>query len=395
LPENRATGTGFAVLSSYMGMISLDAAVNTPPICLTAMADSFGLSEARMGAVAAAVFSGVVLGIFVAGPLGDRFGLKPFLLFGTVLQAVGMLAVGHAPGFFVVLVGTFTAGCGGGVLDALLSPFVCTLRPREKTRAMNLLHAFYCIGAAGTVGVGRLLLSLGWQWQTVFLVGILPSLAAFPGLALAQIPPSRVCSAGYIPLRKLVRNPRFFLLLLAMLLCGGTELGPAQWLPAYAERALGWPRRLAPVILLMFSVAMAVGRLSGARLARRLRPETIIFGAAAVCAVLLLFMSQPWLPLVSVISGVLFGVAVATLWPTTLALTATRFPGGGAAMFSALGAFGNAGGIVAPWIMGVAAEWANMHWALALVTLLPLGLIAILRGSRTGGCPGADGGSVQ
>lgn len=369
-------------------MISLAAAVNTPPICLTAMADSFGLSEARMGAVAASVFGGVVVGIFLAGPLGDRFGLKPFLLLGTGLQAVGMLAVGVAPGFSMVLVGAFVAGCGGGVLDALLSPFVCALRPREKTRAMNLLHAFYCIGAAGTVGVGMLLLSWGWQWRTLFLVGIMPSIAAFPGLALARTPPARTASVGYVPLRRLVRNPRFFLLLLAMLLCGGTELGPAQWLPAYAERALGWPRRLAPVILLMFSIAMAIGRLSGARLARGLRPETLIIGAAAVCAGLILFMSQPWLPLVSVSAGVLFGAAVATLWPTTLALTATRFPGGGAAMFSALGAFGNAGGIVAPWLMGVAAEHASMHWALALVALLPLGLIATLRGSRESGGPG-------
>ncbi len=376
MESHSARESRFAVFSSYLGMASLAAALNTPPICLTAMADTFGLDEARMGTVAAAVFSGVVLGIGGAGPLGDRFGIKPFLLFGAMLQAAGMLVLGKSPNFSAALGGAFLAGCGGGVLDALLSPFVCALRPREKSRAMNLLHAFYCIGAAVTVGLGMGVLRFGGQWRTLFLAGAVPSVLAFSGLALARPPALPAARSDYVPLRKLLRIPRFYLFLAAMFFAGGAELGPAQWLPAYAERVLDWPRALAPAILFGFSAAMAAGRLSGARISRCFRPTEILIGAALACSLLLFVMSPPGFAPAFVPAGALFGLAVATLWPTTLALTAIRFPGGGAAMFSALGAVGNAGGVLAPWCIGVVAQYAGFHWALASVVLFPLALAA-------------------
>ncbi len=378
--RTRSQNDGCAILASYLGMVSLAAAVNSGPVCLTAIADTFGLGEARMGLLAGAMFTGLVLGICVSGPLSDRFGMKPFLLLGVVGQACGLGGIAMASTYPAVLGAAFAAGFGGGVLDALLSPFVCALRPHEKARAMNLLHAFYCIGAAGTVAAAMVLLGMHVSWRTVFAVGAVPSLAAF--WALAVSPAAAVSSplgeVGYVPLRGLLRRTDFYLLLLAMLLCGGTELGPAQWLPAYAERTLGWPRNMAPVVLLLFSVAMAGGRLIGARLARRITAERLVIGAALLCAVLILIASRPGYPLVSVCSGVLFGLAVGTLWPTTLALAAGRFPGGGAAMFSAFAAAGNAGGMIVPWAMGVVAEYSSMHWALAGVALLPLLLAAVL-----------------
>ncbi|NOY80531.1 MAG: MFS transporter [Kiritimatiellaeota bacterium] len=369
---------GFAILASYFGMVSLAAAVNSGPVCLTGIADTFGLGEARMGLLAGAMFFGLVLGICVSGPLSDRFGMKPFLLLGAVGQACGLGGIAMAPAYPALLGAAFAAGFGGGILDALLSPFVCALRPDEKTRAMNLLHAFYCIGAAGMVAVAMLLLGNHFSWRTVFAVGAVPSVVAFGALALSPVahaPPS--VRATYVPLRGLLRRGDFYLLVLAMLFCGGTELGPAQWLPAYAERTLGWSRSMAPVILLLFSMAMAGGRLLGARLARTVTPERLVIGAALFCSVLILVTSRPGHPLVSVCSGVVFGLAVGTLWPTTLALAAGRFPGGGAAMFSAYAASGNAGGMIVPWAMGVVAEYSSMHWALAGVAMLPLLLAAI------------------
>ena len=359
-------------------MISLAAAVNSAPVCLTAIAAGFGLSESQMGEIPGTIFLGVVVGICLSGPLSDRFGMRPFLLLGAGGQAAGMCCVALAPGHSTLLGAAFVAGLGAGVLDALLSPLICALRPDERPQAMNLLHAFYCIGAVLTVLTAMLLLRLECTWRTVFGVGVVPSVAAFVGLALSHIPPSSKGDDGHVPLGRLCRSGRFLLLVFAMLLCGGTELGPAQWFPTYVERALGWQRSNSALALLFFSSAMAVGRLAASRLASRVSAKQMIAGSAMACVVMILLMSQPYSPALSLVSGALLGVAVAALWPTTLAFTAGQFPGGGATMFSALAASGNAGGVVVPWAVGLVAERADMHWALGSVVVLPLLLIATL-----------------
>ena len=99
--------------------------------------------------------------------------------------------------------------------------------------------------------------------------------------------------------------------------------------------------------------------------------------AGAICALLILVMSQPWSNGLSLCSGVLLGVAVAALWPTTLAYTAHRFPAGGASMFSLLAAAGNAGGAAFPWAIGVIAEHSNLHWGLGAAAMLPVVLVAV------------------
>ena len=378
MPSSPLRSYTLPTLSSYVSMVSLAAAVNSAPVCLTAIAAGFGLSESEMGEIPGAIFLGVVLGICLSGPLSDRLGMKPFLLLGAGGQAAGMCCVALAPGHSALLGAAFVAGLGAGVLDALLSPLVCALRPDEKPQAMNLLHAFYCIGAALTVLTAMLLLRLGCTWRTVFGVGVSPSVVAFVGLALSHIPASSKGDDGYVPLGRLCRSGRFLLLVFAMLLCGGTELGPAQWFPAYVERALGWQRSNSALALLLFSSAMAAGRLAASRLATRIPATQMIVGSAVACALMVLLMSQPYSAALSLVSGALLGVSVAALWPTTLALTAGQFPGGGAAMFSTLAAFGNAGGMLVPWAMGLVAKRTDMHWALGSVVVLPLLLIVTL-----------------
>ena len=46
-------------------------------------------------------------------------------------------------------------------------------------------------------------------------------------------------------------------------------------------------------------------------------------------------------------------------------------------MFSALAAFGNAGGVLAPSTVGLVAERSNMHWGIGSLAILPLLLVAI------------------
>jgi hypothetical protein len=111
---------------------------------------------------------------------------------------------------------------------------------------------------------------------------------------------------------------------------GATELGMAQWLSAYAETSLGYPKWIGGTALLLFSVAMAVGRMAIGTLRARLDSYTIMAWTCGVSVVL--FLAGSFLPVapVALLACILVGLIGSCLWPTMLAVTAHRYTNGGA-----------------------------------------------------------------
>jgi MFS family permease len=65
-----------------------------------------------------------------------------------------------------------------------------------------------------------------------------------------------------------------------------------------------------------------------------------------------------------------------------LAVTADRYPKGGATMFGLLAASGNAGGICLPWIVGWVADRHNLHWGIAVSAIAPLAMLILVAKMR-------------
>src|SRR3954454_6195747 len=375
---------GSAVLLCYLAMVSLAVAVNLLPVFLTSLSSTLGgaaggLTDEQLGRIGAVTFAGLVTAILLTGPLADRLGGRWFAVGGNVLIAVGLLLLGLAPGYRAVLLASFVMGFGAGTLDMILSPIVAALRPERRTVAMNLLHSFYCIGAVATILAGAAALRAGLGWRVVALGLVpMPVLIGLGFLGLRGLPP--LVGAGEVrtPVASLLRRPFFVVTLAAILLGGATELGFAYWLPAYAEKSLGFSRWAAGMAFLGFSAGMAVGRLGIALLPRAIGPIRLMLACCA--ATLVLFLLACFAPSrsVALTACVVAGVSGSCLWPSTLALAADRFPHGGASMFGLLAACGNFGGIFMPWAAGVVADRSSLRLGLASTALCPLLMIAAL-----------------
>jgi fucose permease len=164
----------------------------------------------------------------------------------------------------------------------------------------------------------------------------------------------------------------------AIFLGGALELGLAQWLPAYAEMSLGFSKLTGSISLLAFSAAMALGRISAGLIGRRVDSIRLMLGCCWTSVVLfLLACFAPW-PAVALAASVAVGLAGSCLWPTTLGVAADRFPQGGATMFGLLAAFGNLGGILMPWLVGVTSDWSSLRLGLATSTVCPLLMALVL-----------------
>lgn len=373
----------------YGAMMSLSIGLNLLPVFLTTLSQLYGgaagLSQEELGRLGALAFAGLVVGVGITGPLADRWGAKPFVQIGNALIALSLLALASAPSYATLGAGLFVLGLGAGVLDMVLSPVVAAINPERRAAAMNWLHSFYCVGAAVTILAGTLMIKFGWGWRAACLLLLILPLSLMATFAPLRFP-SLATEGTRTPLRDLVRERWFQLALLAIFLGGATELGMAQWLPAYAETALGYPRWVGGTSLLLFSVAMALGRMVVGLAGTRLDPFRIMaWGCGSSVALFLLGSFLP-LPSVALIACIAAGFTGSCLWPTMLAVTADRHPNGGASMFGALAALGNAGGIFMPWVVGWVADARSLHEGLAVSALAPalmLPLVILLRRTRT------------
>jgi fucose permease len=366
---------------SYGAMMSLAIGLNLLPVFLTTLSARFGgeagLSNEQLGRLGASAFAGLVIGILITGPLADRRGAKLFAVGGTVVMAASLIGLAWCPTYGGMCVLLFWLGLGAGMLDMVLSPVVAALNPERRTRALNWLHSFYCVGAVVTIGLGTLVLGAGGGWRAACL--LLVALPAGLAAAMAALKfPALSADGKRTRMRALAREVWFVAAMAAIFLGGATEAGLAQWLPAYAEKSLGYPVWMGGMALLVFSVAMALGRMAAGSAGAAMSPFAMM--AWGCGATVVLFVAGSFFPVRAVALGacVLAGFTGSCLWPTLLAVTADRHPNGGASMFGALAALGNAGGSALPWVGGWVADVLTLHWGLVVAAAAPALLLPLV-----------------
>jgi fucose permease len=387
--SKRSRIVGWSLVICNLAMMVLAIAVNLLPVFLTAIAVELGkgilLSAEQLGRVGAFTFIGLVGGILVTGPLADRWGARIFAVGGNILIALGLLALRWTTDYPMLLGAAFVGGVGAGILDMILSPIVSSLiRGESQTAALNVLHSFYCIGAMMTILAGALALRFNLSWRNLALLLFPMPIVVGIAFCLLPMPPLIETGRTRIGTRALVGQRFFLLTMITIFLGGATELGMAYWLPAYAEKSLGYAPWTAALAFLGFSMAMTVGRLGTMLLPKTVGAIPLMLVCCLASTVLFPIASFAPNPGLAVIACILVGFTGSCLWPTTLAVAADRYPDGGATMFALLGALGNFGGIFMPWLVGVVADHWGLRWGLATATFCPLLMLFTLQGLRTG-----------
>jgi len=379
-----------ALVSSYVGMLGIAVAVNTPPMCLTALTDTFLLTDTQRGVLLGALFWGFVAAIVCTGPLGDRFGYKPFLVLASCLQISGLVLSATAQSYPALVTGAAVLGVGCGVLEVLVSPLVCVLRPHARTRAMNLCHGFYSVGAIGTLALSMHLLRLHVSWRLIYLVMTAPVFLYGLGFLTCRLPrPERQNTnlASVLPWNERV----FWRMLLAMLFLAGAEIGPHQWMSAYLEEVFRFARETAGSGLVLFAIMMALGRFAMGSLPAKYVPLRVLLLNCVGSAVCIALAGTTHSRVVAVASFACLGWFVSAFWPTVLAHCADRIPNGGITMFGALSAVGNSGGIVFPTMVGWLADHRDLRSGMLSLAAVPLaaGVVFVweLWETRGGGNP--------
>jgi fucose permease len=312
-------------------------------------------SASMVGEAIGAAFAGFALTLLCGSALLDHVGMKRMILFAAAGFLFGSLAVFAAvalpvgeASYWFVLGGFLLTGLGWGAVEAATNPMVAALYPEEKTRRLNVLHAWWPAGivVGGLTGLG--LAAIGLPWQLNLMLLIVPAvLLAWLTLG-TRFPVTERVARGishrdmYL---EVLRSPGFWLWFVCMMLTTTSELAPGQWVDLALSNVVG----MRGIVLLVYvSALMFVMRHFAGPLAARFSAVGLLWLSSLFAALGLYGLSVASTPAAAFAMATVWGMGVCYLYPTMLACVAERYPRGGAWL---MGLMGFAGGLAVQFVL--------------------------------------------
>jgi hypothetical protein len=325
----------------------------------------------------------------------DMVGLRSLHVLSAIGYILGVGIVLLAPhptapvesifgntGTLLLYIGFMIMGLSQGLVEGVINPLVATIYSDQKTKRLNMLHAWW----PGGMVIGGLLAvaltSFGASWQMKLGTIIVPAIV-YLGMALSMTYPQteRVQSnVSTAEMWQQVAKPLFLLLFVCMWMTAAAELGPDQWFPSVMSALVP---QLQGVLFLVYTAGlMFLLRTFGSGIAHR-NPIGTLFVCSILTGVGLYWLGglKPGTSAaVAFAAATLFGVGKSYFWPTMIGVTAEQFPRGGALLISLMGGAGMMSVAVALPIMGARIDQYGPGAALQMVSILCVILTVIFGG---------------
>jgi len=296
-----------------------------------------------------------------------------------MLIAIGILGIVASRSLPLTLACGLVAGLGHGAIDVSANVLIAEIFAERSAAALNLLNVFFGVGAVAGPAIASLTLQL---WGTA-----LPALWVGAGLLLLQAPlVPLLAGADRAPHHtaagpagaSLLRSPLLWALGALILVYVGTENGIGGWTPTYLERTTTLDVGTAALAASGFWLALTVGRMIGALLGTRLRPNTLLLIslAGAFAGAVLLAASVGYATL-TIAAVLIIGLCFGPIFPTAMAITTATFRRAPGTAASVVVAAGSIGGIVLPWLQGVLLERSGPSASVLLVAASGLAMLVL------------------
>lgn len=368
----------------YLGFVTQSISANFAPLLFLTFQSTYGISLDRIALIPVVFYLTQLLVDLGASRFADKIGYRICVVASQVVSAAGLVLLAVLPEilpapFPGILIAVVFYAIGSGLVEVLVSPIVEACPFENKDGMMSLLHSFYCWGAVGVILGSTLFFAVfGTEnWRILTLIwALVPLVNIFQFLTC---PIERLVEeGGNLPLRRLLRLPLLWLMILLMICSGASEATMAQWASAFTESALGVSKTIGDLAgPCLFAVFMGIARMLYGKMSGKLNLVRTMLFSGILCVACYLLASLSPLPLLGLTGCALCGFSVGIMWPGTISLSSQKCPQGGTAMFAFLALAGDFGGTVSPAIVGGFSELAggNLKIGLLTATVFPLLLV--------------------
>lgn len=350
------------------GMVQGDFATRIPWI-----KSHLHLNAGQLGLALMAPAIGASLAMPLAGRLvharGHRAALRVLLTLWCAALAVPALA----PDLPVLIVVLLAFGATAGMADVAMNAQGVEVESRIGRSVMSGLHGMWSVGGVAGGGIGTLAAAFGVP--APLHLAVMAAVLATAGLfAVRGVLDVRSAPEAEAPPR-FALPPRSALAIGAVGFCSVFAEGACgDWSGVYLHSVAGASAGVAAASYTAFSCTMALARLSGDVLVRRLGAGLAVrvTGAVALAGGALVVLSRS--PGPAVAGFALIGIGIAVVVPLCFAAAGHSGDNPSRAI-AGVATVTYASGLIAPAMIGAIAQGTSLQVSFAVVTTLTLGLV--------------------
>lgn len=312
------------LILSFVGFIALGLPDAVIGVAWPTIRDHFDVPLDALGPFFIAATIGAVISSTFSGPVLERLGIGRLLAGSCLLTATALFGYTVSPNWPVMVSLGLLSGLGAGAIDSSINTHAAT---QYSARVVNVLHAFYAVGAAGGPAIMTAMLASGRGWQSGYAILVAIEIT----LAIAFIVTRKQWPAaghghGHRPasLWQTLRLGKVQLSMLVFLIYTGCEVAAGAWVFSLLFEARGVATAAAGTAVTLYWVGLFGSRLGYAFLPASARP-TVVIGVCIVAALIsMLVLAVNIHPLIDTIAITLIGFASGPIFPSMIATTPER-----------------------------------------------------------------------
>ncbi len=367
-----------------LGFVTQSISANFTPLLFLTFKNTYGITLDKIAIIPLVFYLTQLLVDLAATKYADKIGYRTCVLASQVLSAFGLILMAILPDilpvpFIGILISVVLYAMGSGLIEVLVSPIVEACPFENKDGTMSMLHSFYCWGAMGVILGSTLFFAAfgieNWKILT-FIWALIP---LYNTINFINCPIERLIEDGEgMGVRRLLKTPIFWLMILLMVCSGASEATMTQWASAFTEAAIGVSKTVGDLAgPCLFAMFMGITRMLHGKFSEKLDLTKVMLFCGIMCVGCYLLASLSTLPILGLAGCALCGLAVGIMWPGSVSISAQQCPRGGTAMFAFLALAGDLGATAGPTLVGNLSEMAggDLKTGLFVATLFPIILV--------------------
>lgn len=373
--------------ASYVGYITQAIVNNFVPLLFLTFVSDYGLSLDKITLITTINFAVQLLVDFLSTKTIDKIGYRRAVVIAHICAAAGLIGLAVFPSmlgsaYAGILVAVVLYAIGGGIIEVLISPIVEACPTKKKEAAMSLLHSFYCWGHVAVVVFSTIFFQVFGiaNWRILACMwAIVPLFNVFYFMLVPIYP--IVSEHERMPLRTLVKQKVFWLLLIVMICAGASEQAMSQWASAFAESALQVSKTIGDLAgPCSFAIFMGTARALYGKYSEILPLKKMMYASAVLCIICYLVAVFANQPIVGLIGCAVCGFSVGIFWPGTFSIAAWNLPSAGTAMYALMALAGDIGCSAGPTVVGMVANAyaGDLKKGLILAIIFPIGILLLV-----------------